>query len=141
MRNCDVEREKNACLSKYQLQRMSIKSHHYRYEAKAHGDISTITDTNVLEDGRLKEEDSIHVLDEMLALKKFYQTEHEDNKMTKMNEKEQTEEEKDAVIGELDAFEKDATLKADLQGYLSFALKKEYTLLSSFYPNHRLLVD
>ena len=41
----------------------------------------------------------------------------------------------------MDAFKKDTRFQKELETYLKFAFGVEYRMLTSFYPDHKLLVD
>ena len=72
VRNCSINRSENSCLSNFELNRLSLTAFDYRYDMKARS--SSNNSLNVFEDGSLKKQSSIHILEELLRLKKLYQT-------------------------------------------------------------------
>ena len=78
LRNCQVARQENECLSKYSLQRQNVAGFSYSYVPKDRGSTGDLLDRlNVFEDGSLKKADSIHIINEMLEFKKLYQNDPE----------------------------------------------------------------
>ena len=78
LRNCELQRSDNPCLSGFQLVRENLSAFDFRYVEKGRGNklAKRQEKLTVFEDGSLKKNDDIHVIDEMLALKSLYQLDH-----------------------------------------------------------------